>query len=57
MKTGTQVRLIQPEIVGEVKERHINPQSDEMEMLVEWTDAAGQTQQRWLCADQLEEVQ
>jgi len=57
MKTGTTVRLIQPEIVGVVKGRHINPQSDELELLVEWTDAAGETHQRWLAAAQIEEVQ
>ena len=56
MKTGTPVRLIQPVIAGVVKERRINPSTDEIELLVEWTDDAGQPQQRWFEADQLEEV-
>lgn len=54
MKAGTPVRLIQPVIQGLVKERRINPATDELELLVEWTDAAGQLVQRWFEADQLE---
>lgn len=57
MKAGTLVRLIQPVIQGEVKERRINPATDELELLVEWTDADGQAVQRWFDADQLQEVQ
>lgn len=56
MKTGTAVRLIQPVIQGLVKERRINPATDELELLVEWTDADGQAVQRWFDADKLEEV-
>ena len=56
MKTGSTVRLIQPEIRGQVRERRINPQTDELELLVAWTDAAGETVQRWFDADRLEEV-
>jgi hypothetical protein len=55
MKTGTPVRLVQPEIRGKVKARRFDP-SDELELLVEWTDPQGQLQQRWLKADQLEAV-
>lgn len=54
MKAGTTVRLIQPEIKGQVKERRINPATDELELLVEWTDAEGQLVQRWFDADKLE---
>lgn len=54
MKAGTTVRLIQPEIKGQVQERRINPATDELELLVEWTDADGQCVQRWFEADQLE---
>ncbi len=54
MKAGTTVRLIQPEIKGQVKERRINPTTDELELLVEWTDADGQIVQRWFDADHLE---
>ena len=55
LKTGASVRLIQPEIRGVVKERRINPATDELEMLVEWTEA-GQPVQRWIDADLIEEV-
>ncbi len=55
MKAGTQVRLIQPVIEGEVKERRFND-SDEIELLVEWTDADGQAVQRWFKAEQLQEI-
>lgn len=54
MKAGTTVRLIQPEIKGQVQERRIKPATDELELLVEWTDADGQCVQRWFKADQLE---
>lgn len=53
MKTGTPVRLIQPVIAGVVKERRINPATDELELLVEWQEN-GQPVQRWYDADQLE---
>ncbi len=56
MKAGSTARLIQPEIKGEVKERRINPATDELELLLEWTDEAGQRVQRWFDADKLEEV-
>lgn len=56
MKTGTTVRVVQPVIEGVVKERRINPQTDELEMLVEWTEGDQQAQ-RWFDADQLEEAQ
>lgn len=54
MKAGTTVRLIQPEIKGQVKERRINTATDDLELLVEWTDAEGQIVQRWFDADKLE---
>lgn len=56
MKTGTTVRLIQPEIRGQVIERRISP-DDEVEVLVAYTDGEGQTHQRWFPAAQLEAVQ
>jgi len=56
MKTGTTVRLIQPVVQGVVKERRINP-ADELELLVEWPEADGQTVERWFAASQLEQVQ
>jgi hypothetical protein len=56
MKQGTTVRLIQPELSGVVKERRINPQTDELELLVEFKDGE-ETTQRWLDADRLEAVE
>lgn len=56
MKAGSTVRLIQPEIRGEIKERRLNPATDELEALVEWTDASGAKVQRWFDLNQLEEV-
>jgi len=56
LKTGTTVRLIQPEIRGQIVERRINPESDELELLVEW-DEGGQLVRRWIDADKVEEVQ
>ena len=57
MKAGTQVRLIQPVIEGQVKERRINPADDELEVLVAYTDADGQPAERWFRPEQLQEVQ
>ena len=56
MKAGTTARLIQPVVQGQVKERRINPATEELELLLEWTDADGQPVQRWFDADKLEEV-
>jgi len=56
MKTGSTVRLIQPEIKGVIKERRLNPSTDELEALVVWTDASGSECARWFDLDQLEEV-
>jgi len=56
MKAGTQVRLIQPVIQGEVMERRINP-DDELEVLVAYTDAEGQPAARWFRPEQLEQLE
>lgn len=56
MKAGTTVRLVQPEIRGVVRERRINESTDEIDVLVEWTDPQGQTLSRWFSAAQLQEV-
>lgn len=55
IKTGATVRLIQPELRGQIVERRINADSDELELLVEWAED-GQPVRRWVDADQLEEV-
>lgn len=57
MKTGTTVRLIQPEIRGMVKERRINPTTDELELRIEWVEQeGGEPVSRWFDADALQEV-
>lgn len=56
MKQGNTVRLIQPEIKGQIKARRINPQTDELEMLVEFQDGA-ETTERWFDANKLEIVE
>ena len=56
MKTGTTVRVVQPVIEGEVKERRINPVTDELEALVEWTED-DQPVQRWFYSYQLQPVE
>ena len=58
IKTGATVRLIPPrEIRGVVIERRINPTTDELEMLVEWTeDGSDHPVRRWCDADLIEEV-
>jgi hypothetical protein len=56
MKTGTTARLKPPpEVRGIVVERRINPATDELEVLLEWTEG-GESLRRWFDADQLEEV-
>lgn len=55
LKTGSAVRLIQPELRGEIVERRINPENDELELLVEWQED-GQPVRRWIDADRVEEV-
>jgi hypothetical protein len=54
LKTGSAVRLIQPEIRGEVIERRIS-NDDELELLVEWQED-GQPVRRWIDAIGVEEV-
>lgn len=56
MKAGTTARLIQPVIEGVVKERRINPVTDELEVLFQWAEN-GEPVSRWLDADQLQAVQ
>lgn len=56
MKTGAQVRVVQPVIEGPVLARRINPTTDDIELLVAYTDAANERHERWFAASQLEEV-
>ena len=56
MKTGAKVRLKQPVIQGQVTARRINEATDELELKVAWQED-GQTVERWMDANLLEEVQ
>lgn len=52
LKKGTQVRLVQPVIVGEVIEATII--DGEVQYRVEYRDANGDTQERFFPAEQIE---
>lgn len=54
---GQQARLVQPVIQGEVTDTRFNKDAKELEHLVSWTDAEGETQERWFLASQLEAVE
>ena len=54
IKTGATVRLIQPEIRGQVIDRRVSP-ADEIEALIEWQED-GQAVRRWIDTDKLEQV-
>lgn len=58
MKTGDTARLIQPAIVGKVKERRITKDgSDRLEFLLEWTDpVSGELTDRWFDEGLLEVI-
>lgn len=56
IKTGDTVRLIQPEIRGQVIKREIGD-DDTTRLLVEWTDASGEVTRRWFDEGNLEAAQ
>lgn len=56
MKKGNTVRLIQPTIQGNVISTRYDEDTEGLEHLVEWTDADGETHQRWFPEVDLEEV-
>ena len=56
LKSGTPVRLVQPEIRGTVTQRRINETTDAIEVLVTYTGADGEAHQRWFAAEEVEEV-
>lgn len=56
MKTGSTVRLIQPEIKGQVLKRQVNPGTDEVEALVEYQQG-GETHRAWFPLVRLEPVE
>lgn len=56
MKTGSTVRVVQPVLTGRVLQRRVNPETDAIELLVAYTDAAGEQHQRWFAEADLQEV-
>lgn len=56
IKKGDVARLVQPEIKGPVVDRRVNPDTDEIEMLLSYVDNDGHEQQRWLNESQLKAV-
>lgn len=53
---GSQVKLVQPIIQGEVLETRYNNDAESLERLVQYADVDGELQQRWFLDGQLEEV-
>lgn len=54
MKSGSTVRLKQPEIKGKVLKQQFN--NDQAEALVEY-ESEGQTHRKWFPQDRLDEIQ
>lgn len=55
IKPGARVRLIQPEIQGQVVDMRLDA-SHEVEVLIEWQED-GQSVRRWIDAARVEQVQ
>lgn len=55
MKKGSAARLKQPEIRGEVIDRRVNTDTDEIECLLSYTQD-GEPHQVWFAAEKLEAV-
>lgn len=53
IKKGQRAKLKQPVIAGDVIDRRINPDTDEMELLLDY-QTEGVSAQRWFDADLLE---
>lgn len=56
MKNGALVRLIQPEVKGVITTRRINESTDEIEVLVSWTNPDGTVESRWFDTNKLEVI-
>lgn len=55
IEVGSQARLKQPVIEGEVTDTRYNKSAGELEHLLSFTDAnSGETHERWFLASQLE---
>jgi len=52
LKAGTQVSLVQPVITGQVAKAEIV--DDDIKYLVAYTDANGESQERWFSESELE---
>lgn len=57
MEIGTQARLKQPEVKGEVLDTRYNKDGKELEHLLSFTDADGETHERWFLQSQLEDAE
>ena len=51
---GAAVRQIVAPIAGQVVQKRFHDESDQLEYLVQWTDAEGQPQSRWFLESQIE---
>jgi hypothetical protein len=56
LEIGSQARLVQPVIAGEIVDTEFNKTSKKLQHLVQWTEADGHVASRWFTEDQLEEV-
>lgn len=56
MEEGQQVRLIQPVIQGQITDTRYNKDAKQLEHLVAYTDAQGETHERWFLESELEAV-
>ena len=51
---GANVRQIVAPVAGQVVQKRFHDESDQLEYLVQWTDAEGQPQSRWFLESQIE---
>lgn len=56
MKIGQSAKVIQPVIAGPIAQKRLNVEKDELEYLIVYTGAAGETHHRWFLESELEEV-
>lgn len=53
---GQQAKLVQPQVAGEVVDTRFNKDAQQLEHLLNFTDAEGEVQQRWFLASELEAI-
>lgn len=51
---GAAVRQLVAPIAGQVVQKRFHDESDQLEYLVQWTDAAGELQSKWFLESQIE---